>query len=285
MEFHSQTNGKWKFYRRHLGFMPGQLSRAIALTFMTILLVAGPARLGAQVLIVDASSYETDVQAKLAASPYVNGPVDVFNAQSGTPTLSQLQQYKAVFVFSDSTFSDPTALGNVLADYADGGGGVVQAVFATFSSYSLSGRWESGGYDPVSLGTYGSSSMTFDASVPADVSVPGSPLLAGVATLNNGTGNFYAGGITLRAGATLIASWGDGTPLVVTNSTFGNRIVVLNFYPPSSDIRSDFWLSSTDGTRLMANAINFVSVPEPSTYALLAGGAAWLAWVRRRRAA
>jgi hypothetical protein len=37
---------------------------------------------------------------------------------------------------------------------------------------------------------------------------------------------------------------------------------------------SQFWLDMA-----------FVTVPEPSTYALLVGGGAWLAWMRRRRAA
>jgi hypothetical protein len=51
--------------------------------------------------------------------------VDYFDAQAGTPTLAQLQPYQIVVAFSDSPYFDPVGMGNVLADYADGGGIVV----------------------------------------------------------------------------------------------------------------------------------------------------------------
>ena len=47
-----------------------------------------------------------------------------------TPTLATLQQYSAVLVWANHCFNNPTALGNVLADYIDGGGVVVVSVFA-----------------------------------------------------------------------------------------------------------------------------------------------------------
>ena len=48
--------------------------------------------------------------------------VDLFDAYSSTPTLAQLQQYDIVFAYSAYPWSDPVAMGNVLADYEDGGG-------------------------------------------------------------------------------------------------------------------------------------------------------------------
>jgi hypothetical protein len=51
--------------------------------------------------------------------------VDLFDAFNGTPTLQQLQQYDIVFAFSNNIWNDPVAMGNVLADYEDGGGVVV----------------------------------------------------------------------------------------------------------------------------------------------------------------
>ncbi|MHA2068252.1 MAG: hypothetical protein ACXABY_28150, partial [Candidatus Thorarchaeota archaeon] len=55
------------------------------------------------------------------------------------------------------------AAGNVLADYADTGGGVVELV-ATFYNgiFGFSGRWRSGGYSTFQLGGIGSSSTVTD---------------------------------------------------------------------------------------------------------------------------
>ena len=56
--------------------------------------------------------------------------VDLFDAQAGTPTLAQLQQYQIVVPYSNFPFLDADTLGNNLADYVDGGGVVVQYGFS-----------------------------------------------------------------------------------------------------------------------------------------------------------
>ena len=43
---------------------------------------------------------------QIAAEPGVIA-VDYFDAESGTPTLAQLQQYNIVVAFSDSPYADP----------------------------------------------------------------------------------------------------------------------------------------------------------------------------------
>ena len=75
--------------------------------------------------------------------------VDLFDAESATPTLAQLTPYEEVIVFSNTGFADPTAMGNVLADYQDTGGVVVAFNFVWYGSpYGLAGRWMTGGYTP-----------------------------------------------------------------------------------------------------------------------------------------
>ncbi len=88
---------------------------------------AGPCKVG----IYGANTLDRleDVQSKLEGTGLFT-QVGVHDVRSYTPTLAELQQYSAVLVFSNYTFSDNVALGDVLADYADAGGGVVVATFA-----------------------------------------------------------------------------------------------------------------------------------------------------------
>src|SRR4051812_35916621 len=72
------------------------------------------------------TGYISDVRTKLIATGLL-GTVDTFNVNSGTPTLAQLQAYNAVLLYRNSGYSNPITLGNNLAAYIDGGGGVVTA--------------------------------------------------------------------------------------------------------------------------------------------------------------
>ena len=93
------------------------------------------------------------------------------------PTLAQLQQYDAVLVYSDTSFTNGVALGDVLADYMDGGGGVVLSTFAYWNTFGLSiqGRIKTAGYLPFTTGSQNSpGNLTL---VPID---PTHPILSGV---------------------------------------------------------------------------------------------------------
>ncbi len=79
--------------------------------------------------------------------------------------------------------------------------------------------------------------------------------MANVSTFNNGTAGYGTTSFTLTSGATIVASFTDGGPLVVKRTIGTARTVALNFYAPSSTARADFWTASTHGDRLMANAI------------------------------
>ena len=71
-----------------------------------------------------------------------------------------------------------------------------------------------------------------------------------------------------------MADWSNVLSLVAVKELPGlGRRVDLNFYPPSSTVRGDFWAVGTDGDWLMANLLAWAAVPEPSTVVLLLGGA------------
>jgi len=131
--------------------------------------------------------------------------VDTFDATTGTPTLSYLQNYDAVLVWSNYAFDNSAALGDVLADYVDSGGGVVVTTFSYHSSVLLAGRLIDEQYSPFVTAGPGLFSW-------ADLGWydPTHPIMTGVTSISG----FYRDDVSLTSGATLVASWDDGQPFV-----------------------------------------------------------------------
>jgi hypothetical protein len=248
---------------RRRGSTAGRLLAALTTLIITVGLVslggvaasatecAGPS---VAVVAADYSAYLTDVVTKLWATCRFH-QVDGIDAVSSTPTLGSLSGYQAVLVYSDYDFADNTAMGNVLADYVDGGGHLVVATFAFWSSdmqLGMGGRLSTGNYLPFTQArAYSGGYLQLQADL------PDSPYLANVGSFSGGStggmgGSFY-NDVALASGATQIAHWNNGasTPLVAVKGD----VVGLNFFPPSSDASSDFWDASTDGDVLMANAL------------------------------
>ena len=181
--------------------------------------------------------------------------VDLIQVNTGypLPTPAQLRAYKSVLVFSDYGFNDQVGLGNELADYVDQGGGVVLNTFAFDASpsdgFSIQGRLTNG-YMAFTTASYSNpANATLVPVLPAD------PLLNGVTSFNGGAQSFQNSPISIAPGATLVANWSGGQPLVGKKIDGAGRFVGLNFFPPSSDSFSVGWVSSTSGARLMANAL------------------------------
>ena len=196
----------------------------------------------------DLPDWVADVRAKLHGTGLFT-QVDSFPVGSSQanslPALAQLREYDAVLVWSDLTFIDPTGIGNLLADYSDGGGGVVLATFVFLNSHGVFGRLE----QPFTRGNF-SNFGNGNSIIPLD---PSHPILEGVSTFRGGFSNTS---IVVTPGSTTVANWSNGDPLIgIRTTSTGARIVGLNFHPPSSDARADFWSSATDGAKIMANAL------------------------------
>jgi len=173
--------------------------------------------------------------------------VDEFKGCEGTPTAAFLEGYDLVVSQSDSEYESNIAYGNVLADYVDSGGVVVQYAYDNWDGGEISngptGRFASGGYEPFipgpnpnSLTTLG----TFDAT---------SPLMQGVAKLEAQFNTDPA----LAPGATLVAKWADGRNAIA----YKGRVVSISAYTGDNGPKEpEDW--SGDFGRLTVNAVRWL---------------------------
>ncbi|HDQ98782.1 MAG TPA: T9SS type A sorting domain-containing protein, partial [candidate division WOR-3 bacterium] len=141
------------------------------------------------------------------------------DVQSSTPTPGQLEPYDAVGAHSNYQFADPTALGNLLADYVDAGGGVVIGNFGLTSGWAMAGRLMTGDYATISPGANTQQSTTLGWNN------AGHPIMAGVDSVRE----VYAGDGGFVASAESIARWADGRPYVAVSAN--QKVAGVNSYP------------------------------------------------------
>jgi len=251
------------------------VARVVALALaLTVLAVGGVRPAGAagpSVLLVYSaysaqSDHSTNVADGLTATGQV-GTVTTFDGGAATPSASDLVGIDVVMVMADGGWNDNAALGDLLADFVDAGGTVVETTFTLYCAgvMGLAGRWASGGYGAL-IGPNPDCPNQLDGDGPLGfvATDASSPLLAGVTTFNGGTSS-YRNVVGVAPGATLVARWDDedDTPFAAWTAAHTGCVVGLNFYPPSSDASEDFWDATTDGFVLQANAVNFACGATP----------------------
>jgi len=214
--------------------------------------------LGARILFVWA---DNDATEPLTVIPAAAAAAGLFSAQEvdsfsvwhvDAPTLAQLQNYAAVLVWSSQPFHGPAALGNVLADYVDSGGGVVTASFAHFDNdgFHLEGRLLTGGYlGFVPGGGVGSNILSLSNSN------TGHPIMQGVTgDLSFARTDFH--GYSLTPGSTVVARDTANYPKVAIGPNAGGHVVSIAIYPGA--VPPLFPQLSPGIARLFANALDFV---------------------------
>lgn len=214
-----------------------------------------------------AADNTTAVQAGLTAT----GLFDTVDVLTDNPSLGQLSAYAAVFTWSNIPYSDPIALGDVLADYVDAGNGVVASTYAFTSPWWMQGRMATDGYLPLETGSSG-----YVPPLPMIATGP-DPIFAGV-TLSSITGNPNSNHVNpvLDIGASALALDGNGNPIIARNAMA--NIIGINLWPGSvSGGTADYY-------NLVGNSLlSVAAVPVPAAIWLFGSGLLGLIGIASRK--
>ncbi len=148
------------------------------------------------------------------------GTVDLIDVKSSPPTITQLQAYDIVVTWNNYVFGDPVGIGNVLADYVDLGGKVINMMFSLgVTGWEMQGRFMDENYTAINGITQNYSNVcleNYDSS---------HPIMAGI---GNVCEYYYIGETYLTADTVEIASWSDGEKFVAVKND--RSVVTINGY-------------------------------------------------------
>lgn len=155
-----------------------------------------------------------------------------FDLSSGTPSLALLQTHDVALIYTNCAPGDPVGLGDVLADYVDGGGRIVVATYSFSSPWGIAGRVTTTGYLPlINVSVNGDVSGALNPTAPLDpvFSFPNSITPGSLGYFHNS--NFTHPGID--AGASVLADDGFGNPLLAINAA--QTVAGLNLFPEGAN--------------------------------------------------
>ncbi|MEO0085345.1 MAG: T9SS type A sorting domain-containing protein, partial [candidate division WOR-3 bacterium] len=139
--------------------------------------------------------------------------------QTSTPTLAELLPYPAVLAYSNYAFADSVALGNVLADYVDAGGGVVICNGAFARGFQMAGRVMTGNYATFPAWDFTVNTTTLGWHNAAH------PIMSGVTSVQDK----YISDGPVAPTAESVANWADGRHYVAVSAN--HKVVGVNQFP------------------------------------------------------
>ncbi len=146
--------------------------------------------------------------------------LEYMNVQNYTPRLVELRPFDAVGVFSRTTYYNKTALGDTLAAYVDGGGGVVIGNFSFNGTLTnLAGRIMTGNYATINVGTNYAISDTIGWRNRSH------PVMSRVDSVRE----LFRANARFAPGAESVARWSDGKPYIAVSAN--RKVIGLNQYP------------------------------------------------------
>jgi subtilisin family serine protease len=182
--------------------------------------------------------------------------VTTMNGCYFTPTLSELQMFDGVLVFGWYNWDNPTAIGNVLADFVDNSGRLMVAVAAnaTGGDWQIKGRFNTQNYWLISpnggdfAGPY----------LMGTVHHPEHPIMSGVSSVVSGCK--FSSSATVSPGTVRLADFTDGTPLLVIKEQIGNRRVDISFPVITKRVNPQYGIDTTsDAELLIVNALDWLT--------------------------
>ena len=214
---------------------------------LLIFIICQPAQ-AIRIALVNADSFYADsVKTFLVETgQFTDSEIDIIDAGSSTPSLSDLSSYEALLIWSNYSFYNPTALGDVLADYVDAGGGVVLATFSYSSGIGIDGRILNTGYSPFSVPP---DRLPPSGVLDMSTALIEHPIMAGVTEASYWVNPNYSDP-PLTIGSTLIAKDTDGHNVVAINARGDVAGIVI--FP------GHVYDSGSTGTKtLFANALKY----------------------------
>jgi hypothetical protein len=197
---------------------------------------------------------------------------------NGTESPATLSSYTSILFYTN--VGGDMHFANEMANYVTGGGHLVAATFL-WQANAMGGNNGLGTLAPLLPFTgYNGNYITQVNLVP---NIASSPLLTGVGSISA----FYHDQTSLSPGATLVASWSDGSPAVAVNA---DGVVGVNLFPNDAygyvyGNYVQLFADALDPANTMATlALAGSQTPEPASAALLAAGLGLLGYTRRRRA-
>ena len=227
-------------------------------------LIAASSANAANVAIVAGDYYSPNLKNALVAKGHTVTEIASYTAASLAP-------FNAVVMYGN-TFTDQDAL----SAYATGGGRVILTPWAglNFAVQSDMQVFDNGGSAEFSI---------LNPSV--NVLAAANPLLAGVNFPAGGLLDIgRIGGINFVAGATQVASWGDGTAFIGTVGLGLGTVIGINLQAITSDT-AFVAVDEPWATQLFSNAVGggTGTVPEPQSWAMLIAGFGLVGAIARRR--
>ncbi|MGI6718879.1 MAG: choice-of-anchor J domain-containing protein [Bacteroidales bacterium] len=179
------------------------------------------------------------------------------SADLGTLTTEQMLEYDMVWTFNitrweyETGITSPAEWSDKLGAYIDAGGRLLECEFVQgYDDWGLgSGSYIDENKSPFTKSTTDASGSGGSM---GEVALPTHPIMSGVNTFS--TDYFYQD-VTVREGATLVASYADGTPLCA----FNDQIVAFNADPVGSYGGGSTAISlQGDGYQMMYNALVYL---------------------------
>jgi PKD repeat protein len=221
-------------------------ARSIQVGGIVLALILPAPAMGTTLLLASAPSADlVDARDALTATGLFAAPDLIMLSGSATPTLPELTGHDAVLVWTAAPWDDGGALGDVLADYIDGGGAVVLAAPALLAGEGPGGRFASSSYSPVIEGAA--------TSVAGDVDLAASdlthPALIGLVDVR--FPDIAQGDPALAPAGEVVAVDSDGN--LVLASTCDRSVFALNLHPPDLVLGEPD--SSDDAALLLAQTL------------------------------